>query len=94
VRTRDASAAKTQQPLKLSRSQSIGVKHEKELRQHELAKRRVSSRMITTDKINQGLEIRRGKIHAGAALPIRVVSKSWAAAKAIVSPHHYVYYSR
>ena len=27
----------------------------------ELAKRRVSSRMITTDKINHGLEIRRGK---------------------------------
>jgi hypothetical protein len=33
----DASAAKTQQPLKLSRSQSIGVKYAKEgmqLRQH------------------------------------------------------------
>ena len=27
----------------------------------ELAKRRVSSRMVTTDKINHGLEIRRGK---------------------------------
>jgi hypothetical protein len=26
----------------------------------ELAKRRVSSRMITTEKINHGLEIRRG----------------------------------
>ena len=74
----------------------------------ELAKRSVSSRMATTDKINRGLEIRRGKslglftrssligtlmragletakpglkgrvaIHAGAALPIRVISKSW-----------------
>ena len=27
----------------------------------ELAKRRVSSRMVTTDKIHHGLEIRRGK---------------------------------
>src|SRR6516162_6964363 len=27
----------------------------------ELAKRRVSSRMVTSDKINHGLEIRRGK---------------------------------
>ena len=53
-----------QQPLNYSQPQSIGVnmrRRDCSCASIELAKRRVSSRMVTSDKINHSLEIKRGK---------------------------------